>query len=548
VREKAVKIMSRTLSFFVGCLSFVAAGWSQTPDSPLVKSWPAQRGVLQPTVGESSLADMTSEVSAEDLEAVQRLWEKLERKGMHERVRAKPLDQVPVSAAALAELQRLHPPSEVGQRGPGFVLQKNQSLNLVVPNGFSSTVNEPSVVASGGQVLMTMNWWAAASTDYGDSFTGVNPFSGPHAPPASGGFCCDQVAVHEPAAKTTFWLQQYINNATTGVQRINVDQGSDGTFECFYDITPQSMGFPSGNWPDYPDLAVSNGFLYHASNVFTTAGNSFSGAFVARYPLAQIRSCSAVPFNYVSPPGYGSFKLTQGAGSTMYFADHNTTASIEIFSWPDANASPTSVSRTVTAWSNAARVCPGPDLRDWCGFIDSRLSSAFVADGLVGFSWIPAQGGSFPFPHARFARFNAAGLALVDEPVVWSPSLAWTYHSAAVNANGDVGGTIMAGGGTYFPICQAYLADDTNGDAFSGLENVSVVAGVTGPGTNRSGDYLRAQAHGAAPDSFVGACYAYSATNRSDPHFVWFGRQQNLPVFLDGFESGDVSQWSSSVP
>ncbi len=433
-----------------------------------------------------------------------------------------------------------------------FVFLRNTEPSAVAPAGFSSVVNEPSVVALGNRVFFTGNWYTASSSDNGQTFSLVNPFTGPFADPPSGSFCCDQVTAHHPSTNTTFYMQQYLNDANTGVQRVSVDQGGDGTFDCFYDLSPQTHGFASGNWSDFPDLVASDGYLYHSSNVFSTGGGGFSGAFVARYNVASLAACSSVPFDtYMDTSGFGSFKLSRGATDTMYFADHISNTSLRIWRWTDGASAPTSFDRNVATWSDSARVCTGPDGSNICGFIDRRLAGAYVADGAVGFVWVASQDGTFPMPYTRFAQFSEPSLTLVGEPLVWSSSIAWVYPSVAVNANGDLGGTAMVAGPALDPACLAWIADDVNGDVVAPLENMPALFGTSGPNINRSGEYNSTHVNYPNDLLWAGSCFAYTSSTAGDARFLLFGREKSggpLSRFEDGFESGNTSAWSNTVP
>lgn len=431
-----------------------------------------------------------------------------------------------------------------------FIFTTNTQPSSVAPPGYSSTTNEPTTVSAGNIVLYTGNWYAALSTNGGSSFTYVNPFTSPFAP-VGGGFCCDQTTVYDPVTNSIFWLQQYIEDGTTGVQRINVDRGADGVFDCHYDITPQLLGFPNQNWLDYPDLALSDTHLFQASNVFSTPSDTFTGAVVARYALAEMSNCLNAGIFYYSDLSFGSFRLSRGATNTMYFASHISNSSLRIWSWPNVSTAPASVDRTITTWANDTRACPGPDGNDACGFIDARLEGAWDADGVVGFMWVPSQDGSFPYPYTRIARFNRLDLSLIDEPTIWAADLAWIYPSVDVNNNGNIGGSIMAGGGIMEPACVMWLSDDFNGDSFAPLENKVAAFGSAGPSSDRSGDYNVSRVHRPNGLVYSGACFSYPNPGESEARYVRFGREANFNgsdlIFTNGFESGNTSAWSATT-
>ncbi len=463
------------------------------------------------------------EPDPETLAQVERLRERLLRANPRGEVR--PLPQIPVVPTEPGPESTLGATTE-GISVDAFTVFQETVPSDVAPGGFSSSTNEPAVAIAGHQVFYTGNWYAATSDDRGDSFAFLNPFSGPFSP-VNDGFCCDQVTSYDPATNTLFFLQQYIEDGTTGTQRINVDQGADGVFDCFLDTTPQDYGFATNNWADFPDMTAGDGYLYHSSNVFSTSGSSFTGAFVARYDLSDLASCSSVSVDAYTDTSFFSFKLTRGATDTMYFADHITTASLRVWTWTDAAPSPTSTDVAgITSWSNAGRSCPDPDGNNWCGFIDSRLGAAWVADGVVGFMWTPAQDGTFPQPHLRAVRLDESSLTtILSEPVVWSSTIAWAYPAVDVNANGDLGGALLAGSSSLYPSCLNWIADDVNNDLIAPLENVLVETGTAGPTSDRAGDYSSAQTLSPYDLLFAGACYTFDTTTSGESRFTIFGRE-----------------------
>lgn len=479
---------------------------------------------------------------------VDALWARLRREGMH------PEGPPLLGIVAVPVVRPTWPATEVGGAAESpsvdpITVFSNTSPNSVVPATYSSTVNEPAAAIRGNRIFYSMNWWAASSATGGASYTSVNPFTGP-SPPVDGGFCCDQQVIYDRRTNTLFYLQQYINSATTGTQRINVDVGFDGTFDCYFDFTPQSFAFPANNWADFPDLALDNGYLVHSSNVYSTATNAFTGAVVARYPLAQMVACGAVSYGYFTSPSLGSFRIAQGGTDTIYFAAHMTNASLRLYSWQDGSPTVNSFDRTVNAWPVATATCPNPDARDWCGFVDGRMSGGFAYNGIVGFMWGVAQGGGLTAPNIRVARFDRlSGLALVDQPMVYNPSTAFLYPSAAVNDAGEVGGTFLWGNASTYMSCGAFLADRANSWVMAPLENAFVSAGVIGPGSNRSGDYLTTRHNYPRQSSFAGTCFDFVTTTSSDSRLALFSRSSlQLALFRNSFETGDTLVWSAVVP
>ena len=362
---------------------------------------------------------------------------------------------------------------------------------------------------------------------------------------------------HDPGTNTIFWLQQFIPNSfsppssTTGTQRINDDQNSDGTWDCAYDINTTLVGLPTSTWFDFPDLTVSSNFLYHSSNAFTYGWN-WAGGYVGRYPLAELAACTTPLTIDAFTSGSGSFRLSRGADETMYFAAHQSSSSLRIWTWPDSDATPTATTKSISPWATGSYSCPGPDGRNWCGRHDGRIQAGFITGNAVGFIWTPSQGGGFPFPYMRESTFDTGNnLAVLDEIDIWNPSLAFMYPSASVNAAGQIGGTVMWGGGdTHYASCSAWMADSPTQEDLVPLAHATSIAGTVGPqnGDGRSGDYTLSEVYYPDDTQFVGACFAYQNFGRGTSTYIRFGRTATDAIFADGFEGGNTTAWAYLTP
>src|SRR5688500_14675753 len=99
-----------------------------------------------------------------------------------------------------------------------IALVSNVALDDTATNDSTSTVGEPSVAVADQQVFVTGNWYASRSTDNGTSWTFVDPFT--ELPSAAGGFCCDQVILHDHARGVWIWILQYSQQDDTNVFRL----------------------------------------------------------------------------------------------------------------------------------------------------------------------------------------------------------------------------------------------------------------------------------------------------------------------------------------
>lgn len=172
---------------------------------------------------------------------------------------------------------------------PGdFVLFRNLGLSDADTSEQTSNVGEPSVANNGREILVSGNWYATRSLDNGATWDYVSPFN--YFPPASGGFCCDQVVLYDPSRDLTFWLLQYIEANNANTLRLAVKRGATlgNNVWHWWDFQPNQVNNAWVNlWFDYPDMGLSNDYLYITTNVFTIAG-AFNRAVVFRLPLDQL--------------------------------------------------------------------------------------------------------------------------------------------------------------------------------------------------------------------------------------------------------------------
>jgi len=416
-----------------------------------------------------------------------------------------------------------------------FTLYTNKDLRRSIPDLVTSVVNEPSVANKGDVVFQTGNWYAAISRDGGRNFTAINPSSGPFTPPTGERFCCDQITIYSPQVDATFWLQQYVQNNGTNTQRINIDMGGDGSWDCAYDFTPStSFNLPSNRWLDFPDLVLGGNFLYHTTNVFNTA-DQFTNSLISRYPLNDMGTCVQINGSFFVSSSFGSLRATHGAGATVYFAAHKNTSTIRIWRWAENSKTIFFDDVRHASYTSLAMDgrCPGPDGKDWCQRADSRILGAYVANEIIGFMWGAKQDSIYPFPYTRVARFNENNRRLINDRDIHNPEFAFLYPSVGVNARNHLGGTILIGGGNLNLGCTAWIADDFNNGIFAPLENMLVDIGTSGPDQPKSGDYLSSSPHSPQSNTWIGTCFTYKgggANSDTHPSFVHFGRERDREV------------------
>ena len=157
--------------------------------------------------------------------------------------------------------------------------------------------------------------------------------------------------------------------------RLGISNGTANWY--FYDVYPTNVNSTWTNqmW-DYPRLALSNNYLYLASNMFTPT--TFARTVLLRISLDDLKAHGALTDNYFDDSTHGTFTPVQGATSTIYWGTHHTNSIFRIFSWDENSTTSNYYDRTVPTWSysdgtiNIAR-CPGPDKNNWCARTDDRV-------------------------------------------------------------------------------------------------------------------------------------------------------------------------------
>ena len=423
---------------------------------------------------------------------------------------------------------------------PGtFTLFRNSNLGATIKSQ-TAYVAEPSVANSGNIVFETGNWYGAISVDGGQTFKYVDPYT--LFPASYGGFCCDQIAIYDPARDVFIWYLQYVSSGAPGsgqnLFRIAVaspTSAAQGSW-IFYDFSS-----PANTEWDYPDMCLSNDYLWITTNRGPFNASYVNDAWMFKFPLDPLSVGAGFGYGFVDLGANGlanfSLRCTRGAHETMYFGTHNSTSQIRILRWAENSNSIfwNDVNLSVT-WNNSTHTCPGPDARDWCGFDDARIKAGWVSQGRIGFMWGASQGGGFAYPYVEAVRVKESDRTYLDRPIIWNSTFAFTYPAASPNARGDLGVALFFGGGSYYPSFALSIDDDYSRDAGYGpapWELLGVVQSSQGPLFNRWGDYLSVQPF--APTSLAWIASGYSLqgcgsfSGCAESNYEIFGRSRDLP-------------------
>jgi hypothetical protein len=407
-----------------------------------------------------------------------------------------------------------------------------------VPTGLRSTIMEPTSINLGNAVFYTGNWFAARSTDGGNTFTFVNPFT--LFPSVNDGFCCDQWTAYAPNQDMALWALQYIEDGSSNTLRLARTIGAAGVAAnnwVYWDLTPQQTGFGANVWYDYPNMTVAGNSLYVATNAFSTINNAYAGDVVMRFSLAELAAGNVAGYSYYrSPAGTvttGTKRLAEGSGTTIYFAGFRSTTQMNIFRWTEGSNQIfiDAVNLNAFNWLSRNGVATSPDGSNWALRADSRPTGAYLAQGVMGVMWTARQGTGRPYPYVVHARFNATTRALMTQADIWHNTVAYMYPSASPNSAGHLAGTIHYGGGSSYPNSAVWITDDVTGASNAWGAAYQVQAGNRGPSNNGWGDYFSVRPHKTMPRTWVAATHVLrdgGAGSNAVPNYLWFGRERDV--------------------
>jgi hypothetical protein len=228
-----------------------------------------------------------------------------------------------------------------------------------------------------------------------------------------------------------------------------------------------------------------------------------------------------------------SFRVAQNCGTRAFFATHQDTSTLNVFTWDEADAAPVQNTVEVARWiGGSGYPSRTPDGQSWLDRADPRITGGTLAGTDLYFAWgVNANSNHRPQPFVQIARIDSQNLTLLENINVFDPDSATCYGALSTNAAGEVGISYMIGGGPHFPSQVVGFLTGTRQD-------VIVAAGERGPlpdpQTNRGewGDYLtvrRVFKNQQPQNLFVATGYimkgAGDGSNRDcTPHFIVFGR------------------------
>jgi hypothetical protein len=276
--------------------------------------------------------------------------------------------------------------------------------------------------------------------------------------PLTGGLCCDQVVIYLPKIDRFAWYMQYWKDSSgMGAFRLAIASPAQvrenfQTAWTYWDFPSSYFGFGSTEL-DFPDLAFTDTYLVGTTNVVG------KGRMVFRIDQTALSKGGSISVDFTdpakSPASMFQFShLVQHGQNGAFWAGHKDSATIRIFSWPDAGSSYGSHDVAVANWPNFTYSSVGPDGTDWFDlpWADDEISGGARKGNEVWLGWTATAGkgtsGGFDFPnvHSRVAAIDVTTWKTVSEMQVWNPDYAFAFPYLDTNAAGEVGIIVGWGG------------------------------------------------------------------------------------------------------
>ncbi len=391
---------------------------------------------------------------------------------------------------AQGQMRGAAPPSSV-------VFNWNDQVGL--PAGDVFGIAEPSGASGNGLIFVSFNWGVAYSSDGGSTFTELNPTTIFNDQVQ---FCCDQWVQYVPSIDRFIWLMQGASVENGGVGGYRLASASPGDIELFpytawtyWDLTPTLFDEPAQTDYDYPGMSVGTNSLYvnwdaGAKDCGGPPNNNTcnKGREVIRISLSQIQAASTISIQYTTPSDSilaWAAAVTQDTGSEVFWAGHNGTTLLRVFSWAEGSNTygwrdvqidsyTPNLDGCTNSMTGAIIVCPKPDVphiasltptpvvtpptpqtTDWIfrdG--DDAITGATRSGDNIWFAWTSApEKTTLVQPYIVLVSIDTNTYAKAQQMEIWNPAFGFILPSIATNAcTGEIGVSLATGGGgTYYP-------------------------------------------------------------------------------------------------
>lgn len=403
---------------------------------------------------------------------------------------------------------------------------------------------EDSEASAGNVVFFTGNWFAAYSSDGGNTFHKVDPTT--VFPSADGGFCCDQIVLYLPQVDRFVWLIQYKQNSSNENRyRLAIAAPDDitksaGTAWTYWDLTSATFGL-SKVWMDFPELAAGTHSLYINANIIGDPKGTQH--VVVRIPVANLASLTphTLGGDYIiwKENHNSNFAMVQNSPSRAptnaeYWAAHESSSQIRVFAWEEGSSSFSSRVLDIASWPFADHSSTTPDGANWLSALHTDMRGANDGNNL----WLawpvgrddpefvkdtkPAQ--VIPQPHIKVVRLSLPYMTVAEEQYIWDPDVAYSYPTLAANSSRQIGIACAWGGNKYYANVAVGMLNKTSGEPFAPYLQSAAFSSIGKPWW---GDYITVREHYPDTERFSVGAFAIVKTStgfKNQPHFIVFGQ------------------------
>jgi hypothetical protein len=329
---------------------------------------------------------------------------------------------------------------------------------------------DASVANAGKEIMMVGNYFAATSTDDGNSWGAIDPYLY-FAALGHGHFAGDQQVLYEPSRDRLWWVAETFNgygSSANGLWLLSA-AGNNLSAWCGWWLSGPTFGLPSGTWLTLPQIEYSANFLY-----LTWTSRDGTGGWLntglARFPLSSLSLCSFASPSYVLRTDQAYFELAQGATDTMYWASNWYTSgsgngsAARFYFWGEHTNSYTYQDKSIPAYNTGVTGdCASQDgvVTDFClrlqprGYALFRSRAGFKGFGAPMLGYFIQAGPTSssydtcdPFPYVEAVYFLLANMTLKQTENYYNCGYAVTWPSAAAPAQrGYIGVEFVYGGG-----------------------------------------------------------------------------------------------------
>lgn len=513
IREMASRPAVVSLAMVVLLAVPLAAGAQMTLEATEGYAAPAQKVEVR---WQAKMPQSAADVRPNcDLGKTNRYPPKPERLRQQE-IRAPQLPQTQLRAAADSDFQFF----------------KKHALTNAESSTSTSNVLEPTTARYGRKILYTGNWFAAKSTDGGNSFVYVDPFT-LFTPPAGMQFCCDQEVIYDRTRGMWIWSLLYVtDDEKGGANRIAIS--TDLNTWWYYDFNVSTTLLS-----EYPHLALSDNFLYVTTNQWNL--EEFVGSLIFRVPLTEMRLGRDFQYSYLTRSNIFNWTLAKNFGhqNVAYFATNYILAGpydrIRVYTWPETSSTLSWHDIDVSPWTFAPFTCTTPDATNPCARADDRILGATitnwgapgVTNKVLWLSWNANVIDGRPMPYTYVVKINATNWTVLGYADLWSPSYSWFYTAISPNDRGHIALATNALGGTQYEDFAVSIYDDITPSPPPDWQLWLVRSGNKGPSNNKWGDYNCVDR--SYPNAFrwVASGHVKLIKDTVLPYFVDFGRARD---------------------